>query len=146
MSGLRRRLLRFLVIILVYCPALLLARNPIEDVAVDRVDLIELNHCYDDHGWLVFEQIIFYEWSPHTSHYNVKDWRSLKVVSQLPRWDAKRAMYVATWHDGKVIRTVTAPSFRESWTQYDPELIERRYLPRQLRGLLKKTPFKLRND
>ena len=76
--------MRLLVIALILCPALLLARNPVEDIAIDRVDLIELNHCYDEHGCLVFEQIIFYEWSPHTSHYNVKDWRSLKVISQLP--------------------------------------------------------------
>ena len=138
--------MRLLVIALVLCPTLLLGRNPVEDIAVARVDLIELNHCYDEHGWLVFEQIIFYEWSPHTSHYNVKDWRSLKVISQLPHWDARTGTYVATWHDGKVIRTVNAPSFRESWTQYDPELIERRHLPRQLRGLLRKTPFKLRSD
>jgi hypothetical protein len=131
---------------LVLYPAQLQARNPVDDIAVDRVDLIELNHCYDEQGWLVFEQIIFYDWSPHTSHYNVKDWRSLKVVSQLPRWDARTGRFVAIWHDGKVIRTVIALSFRESWTQYDPELIERRYLPRQLRALLRKTPFKLRSN
>ena len=138
--------MRLLVLMLVLCPAQLQARNPVDDIAVDRVDLIELNHCYDEQGWLVFEQIIFYDWSPHTSHYNVKDWRSLKVVSQLPRWDARTGRFVAIWHDGKVIRTVIALSFRESWTQYDPELIERRYLPRQLRALLRKTPFKLRSN
>lgn len=36
-----------------------LCLNPTEHVAVDEVDLIELNHFYDDRGKLVFRQLIF---------------------------------------------------------------------------------------
>ena len=38
--------MRLLVIALVLCPTLLLGRNPVEDIAVDRVDLIELNEAF----------------------------------------------------------------------------------------------------
>ena len=34
---------------------------------------------------------------------------------------------------GEVLRTVTAKSFRETWTQHDPELAERDYLPKERR-------------
>ena len=138
--------MKFLAAILILLTTVAYASNTNEDIADDHVDLIELNHCYDEHGWLVFEQVIFYQWSPHKSHYNVRDWRTLKDNAQLPRRDARTGKYVAIWHDGKIIRTVTAPSFRETWTQYDPELVERQHLPRQLRGLLRKAPFQLRNE
>ena len=57
--------------------------NPLEDLARDRVDLIEVNHFYDEQGRLVFDQIIFYDWSPMQCRYQVRDWRLLKFFDSL---------------------------------------------------------------
>ena len=112
--------------------------NPIEDVSVDRVDLVELNHFHDEQGKQVFDQIIFYDWSPTRGRYNVLAWRLLKHPSQLPVRDWSTGDYVTVWRDNAVVREVRAQTMRESWTQYDPELIERAFLPKEQRRELRK--------
>jgi len=115
-----------------------LTSNPVENVIRDRVALIELNHFYDDNGGLVFDQVIFYEWCDRTCRFNVRAWRLLKSPKQIPVRDQRRGRYVAIWHDGDILRHVDAPSFRETWTQYDPELAERKFLAKDKRqGLTK---------
>jgi len=118
-----------------------LCLNPIEDVAVDRVDLVELNHFHDEQGKQVFDQIIFYDWSPTRGRYNVLAWRLLKHPSQLPVRDWSTGDYVTVWRDNAVVREVRAETMRESWTQYDPELIERSFLPKEQRRELRKRPM-----
>jgi hypothetical protein len=102
------------------------------------VDLIEINHFYDDHGRLVFDQIIYYDWSPAESRYHVRAWRLLKQKAQIPHRNWEHGDYVAVWHDGDLLRKVRAQSIRESWTQYDPELAEREFLPKEKRRELRK--------
>lgn len=109
------------------------ATHPVEDVAWDRVDLVEVNHFYDPQGRLVFDQVIFYDWSVSQCRFNVRAWRLLKKPGQVPQRNWKTGMYEAVWHDGGVLRKVQAESFRESWTQRDPELEERAYLPKNQR-------------
>lgn len=115
-----------------------LGLNPTEDVARERVDLMEVNHFYDEQGRLVFDQVIFYDWSPEHSRYMVRAWRLVKNPTQLPERDWREGGYLAVWQDGEVVRRVQAPSMRESWTQYDPELAEREYLPKERRKELRK--------
>jgi len=110
-----------------------LGTNPIRHVTVDQVEVIEYNHFYDEHGRHVFDQLIFYDWSPRENRYQIRDWRLIKTVSQAPYHDAKRGFYFATWHDGLTLRQVRGASIRETWTQYDPELIERSVLPKEHR-------------
>ena len=107
--------------------------DPVEDVAIDRVDLIELNHFYDEQGKHVFDQIIFYDWSPQSGRYHVRAWRLLKKPAQIPSRNWKHGEFVAVWHDGDLLRRVRGTSVRESWTQYDPELIEREFLAKDKR-------------
>jgi hypothetical protein len=114
-----------------------LGLNPAEDVARERVDLMEVNHFYDEQGRLVFDQVIFYDWSPEHSRYMVRAWRLVKNPSQLPERDWRDGGYQAVWQDGEVLRRVRAASMRETWTQYDPELIEREYLPKERRRELR---------
>lgn len=120
---------------------LLLAVIPPELVARESVDLIEVNHFYDEQGRLVFDQVIFYDWSPPHSRYQVIAWRLVKCRSQLPSRDWNGGGHVAIWADGETIRSVRAAGYRETWTQYDPELVERETLPkcqrRELRQLSK---------
>jgi len=106
-------------------------------VARESVDLIELNHFYDEHGRLVFDQVIFFDWSSSESRYNVRAWRLVKNPSQLPQRDWSGGGYSAMWQDGEQIRHIRSKSIRETWTQYDPELVEREYLPKEKRKELR---------
>jgi hypothetical protein len=114
-----------------------LGTSPQQDVARETVDLIEINHFYDEHGRLVFDQVIFYDWSAGDARYMVRAWRLVKNPAQLPHRDWKDGGYSAFWQDGEQLRHVRSSSIRESWTQYDPELVEREYLPKERRKELR---------
>lgn len=98
-----------------------------------RVDMIELNHFVDEDGREVFRQVIFYDWSKSDKRFHVRAWRLVKKPSQLPqqRWDPP--MYQCTWHDDGMLRQVWAPTMRETWTQRDPERVNRKILPEDQR-------------
>ncbi|QDT09294.1 hypothetical protein [Stieleria marina] len=102
-------------------------------VARQRVDMIELNHFIDDQGREVFRQVIFYDWSKPEKQFHVRAWRLIKKPSQLPerRWNPDQ--YQCTWHDEGILRHVWAPSMRETWTQRDPERVNRALLPEDQR-------------
>lgn len=123
----------FLCLSLWLCCGTASALVPNQNTAHDSVDLIEVNHYYNEHGRLVFDQIIFYEWSDTKARYDILAWRLLKRPSQLPIKDWKTGLYQAIWHDGSTLRHVVGKAFRESWTQYDPELRERDFLPKDER-------------
>ena len=113
------------------------AISPREDVATERVDLIEVNHFYDDQGRLVFDQLLFYDWSHDDARYQLRAWRMVKNSSQLPQRNWQSGGYSSVWQDGEVLRKVVSPTTRESWTQYDPELTEREFLPKERRKELR---------
>jgi hypothetical protein len=115
------------------------ALNPPESVVTDHVDVIEVNHFFDEHGKLVFDQVLYYDWSAAESRYHVRAWRLLKSPAQIPQKDWQRGDYVATFYDGDALREIRAKSMRESWTQYDPELVEREALPKERRRELRST-------
>ncbi len=102
-------------------------------VVKDVVDLVEVNHYHDARGEHVFDQLIFYDWSSQKRRFQVRAWRLIKTESQLPRRDYRQGIWLVRWHDDGVLREVTAASRRETWTQYDPELIERENLPQDQR-------------
>jgi hypothetical protein len=110
--------------------------NPQQHVVRDRVDLIEVNHFYDEKGKLFLEQLIFYDWCPKTSHYNIRTYRLLKDPLEVPRRNYEDRGYVVIWREGPAVRKVYATAVRESWTQYDPEIAERRHLPKDQRKSL----------
>ncbi|MGB7346206.1 MAG: hypothetical protein WBD20_18455 [Pirellulaceae bacterium] len=102
-------------------------------LARQRVDLIELNHFVDEEGREVFRQVIFYDWSNAKKQFHVRAWRLVKKPAQLPerRWNPDQ--YQCTWHDEGLLRQVWAPSMRETWTQRDPERVNRDLLPEDQR-------------
>ena len=106
------------------------------------MDLIEIKQCYDGQVRLVFDQVIFYDWSPSESHYHVCAWRLLKNPTQIPHRNWQNKDFIAVWHDGEILREVRAGTIRESWTQYDPELLERERLPKEKRRELRKLLIK----
>lgn len=102
--------------------------------AHDRVALIELNHYFNENGDKVFDQVIFYDWNEALGRFDVVTWRLVKHESQIPRPECcGRKQYTTLWYDGEIQRAVVADSFRETWTQHDPELSEREVMPRELR-------------
>lgn len=114
--------------------------NTSPKVAEERVDLIEINHFHDDQGRPVFDQIIFYDWSQTDQRYQIRDWRLLKNANQIPLRNTGDGEYVAVWTDFKsrdALRKTQAKLLRESWTQYDPELVEREFLPEGKRRKLR---------
>ncbi len=117
------------------------APRPSSFVVRDNVDLVEVNHYHDQHGQKVFDQLIFYDWSEQRKRFQVRAWRLIKSERQLPRRDYRADLYRVLWHDEGVLREVVAKAHRETWTQHDPELVEREYLPQDQRiDLSKVTP------
>ena len=101
---------------------------PYTPIIHDSVDVIEINHFYDEQGRLVFDQEIFCRWFDTDCRFHVCDWRLLKTTDQWPyktRWGGYRAI----WMDGPIMRRVDCNILRETWTQDDHELLEREKLP-----------------
>lgn len=94
---------------------------------VDHVDLVEINHFCDEYGRAILHQMIFYDWCEESGRYQVRDWQPLRKSYQYPSHDWRKDCYTAVWYDKGVKRVVEADLVRETWTQYDPELIERNY-------------------
>jgi hypothetical protein len=105
--------------------------EPVEDF----VDVVHLEHFYDERGQLVFSQHIFIDevlCPGNRIASEVTAWRLVK--GQTVNRDA-RGWYVL-WNDGDTLRRVRARSYRETHSQVDSELAAREHLPQcQRRGL-----------
>lgn len=111
---------------------------PPRELPEDRVDAVELNHYYSENGKPIFDQLLFFDWCPVEHRYQVRDWRLVKNRAQIPRLEGSE--YVAVWSDFKeedAIRVTRAKVFYETWTQWDPEVYEREFLPDDKRKRLK---------
>lgn len=102
---------------------LLLILCDIRAVPSTHVDLIEINHLHDESGKHKSTQIILWDWSPDYRRYQVRAW-----------WIPERL------HDelsGLTItkrdRTIVGRAVRETWTDYDPEVENRKVFPCHLR-------------
>ncbi|TWT34704.1 hypothetical protein [Blastopirellula retiformator] len=102
---------------------LILAAIPVQAATIDRVDLIEVNHFFDEQGRHVIDQIIFWDWD--RDRFQIRAWRLINSDAQLPTRDWRRDQYVCYWRDLMQLRKVYAPRKRETWTTYDPEVLER---------------------
>jgi hypothetical protein len=109
---------------------------PSNDLASDEVDLVEVNHFYDQRGEYICDQLIFYDWSPAENRFQVRAYRPVNSEAQRPTRNWQSGGYDIYWIDADVTRHVHAKALRETWTQYDPERRERAHLPKdQRRGL-----------
>ncbi|MEM9586334.1 MAG: hypothetical protein AAGA03_03560 [Planctomycetota bacterium] len=98
-----------------------------------EVDLIEINHFVDDQGREVFRQLIFYDWSSRSGEFHVRAWRLIKHDRQLPRRRWNPDHYQCNWWEEGRKRVVWSKSLRETWTQEDPERVNRAILPESQR-------------
>lgn len=125
-------------------PLLLHAAGPSPNATGEfqqRVDLIELNHYYDDLGRHQYDQVIFYEWSPDFCRFHVIAWTLVekdlrKIPSKLPG----SGDYAVHWYDrdARVQRQVLSRLYRETWTQSDPERSNKRWMEEKDRLCLAK--------
>lgn len=104
---------------------ILLAILPQPVVIVDTVDRLELNHFYDDNGGLVLKQYIGWERDGRC--------RFWTMDKQLPLRKDVTGMWILLFDDGFILREIRSPSYSESHTQYDPELLDRELLPKEAR-------------
>lgn len=108
---------------------------------VQNVDVIEYNHYYNEDGGHVYDQVIFYEWSPDYGRLHVVYWRLVKKPGGVtPRKDPCRKDYYCRWYDTeyKRYRVVRSKIMQETWTKTDPERENKRLMEERYRaGLLK---------
>jgi hypothetical protein len=117
------------------------------NTAEEYVDLIELNHFYDHQGRHVYDQVIFYEHSPETGRFQVRAWCLIEDRDNLSRRPVKNVethRYQVDWFDNdqRLVRKITSRSFRESWTQIDPERANKIILEERSRIALVQNPKK----
>ena len=105
---------------------LLLATIPMDGTVVrESVDLVEKNHYYDCDGREVFCQWIFYDWQG--GRHQVVAWRMAREEHNF-----RQAPPVLTWSENGV-RQIRGMYWRETWTQWDPEIADREILERKSR-------------
>jgi hypothetical protein len=92
------------------------------------VDVIELNHVYDHRCEIRFHQLIYWRWHVSDRKYHVAHWRMVDEHYYV-------AMNVIGWRDSYQMPdfgqryTVDANSYRETWTQYDREVLDHQEWP-----------------
>lgn len=124
---------------------LLLTILPSPEPLRERCDRIEVNHFYDDDRRLVFDQLLFWDWSHDSGRFQLRAWRMVKwqqhgkqapYALMIPQRHGRR--WESNWMDGDLWRCVEAECVIETWTQYDPELTEREFLPKEHRRELRR--------
>ena len=125
----------------VFFIALVCLDIPRSPVLEDRVDVMELNWCYNSEtGRLNFVQLIFWEWKNQFEggHYVVVDWR-MADREKPPIFRKEGGMYVLIFKDRDCWRSVKSKSVRYTWTYYDPEVDNRKEFAREFRrGLVER--------
>lgn len=87
------------------------------------VDMIEVNHCHDACGVFRFTQIVLWDWSPDYCRYHVVAWWiPERLIDEIDGHTARRS--------GK---TIEGRLMRETWTSYDPEVLNRKVFACELR-------------
>ncbi len=114
----------------------------------EHVDLIELNHFYDQQGRLVYDQVIFYEQSPETGRFQVRAWclvEDREFLNRRPTKNYETQLYQVDWYDTdqRLLRKITSRLYRESWSQVDPERANKKLLDERLRLSMVQNPSKL---
>jgi hypothetical protein len=106
------------------------------------VDLIELNHHYDANGRHLYDQAIFWEWSPDHRRYDVVSW-VLIDSSRLDHYPKRIGdFHVLRFSDvyDKFRRVIKSRKYRETVTcnPADPERLNKNVFDERLRtGLAK---------
>jgi hypothetical protein len=111
----------------------------------EEVDLIEVNHFHDELGRHVYDQVVFYGWSAAAGDYHVRGWCLLDDPARWPRRNKGSGLYQVIWHDRdqRVQRQIVSRHYTETWTQVDPERVNKRLLDEKHRTSLVRAPARL---
>lgn len=96
-----------------------------------RCDVLELNHYYSRDGKNTFVQLIFWTQhyvpgGPNRIGFRARGFRMMSVDKNLPESINNYFRYIATGEPNqKCYVEVRAPVYNETWTQIDPEAINR---------------------
>lgn len=100
-------------------------------IPTQTVDLIELNHYRPADGCQGFDQLIFWEYSPDYRRYDAMGFVIINEPCQLPAKDAQGyAVRVNRFGREYIVRSAM---YRETTTSSDPERLNLRLLPQELR-------------
>lgn len=92
-----------------------------------QVDLIELNHFYDELGRHAYDQVILWERSPDYNRFDVCDWWLVECLEEFP---CKCGERFVVQHGA---RCISSKLFRETWTYSDPERDNKKLLDEKYR-------------
>ena len=98
------------------------------NVQTETVDVIELNHVVDD-GEVRFTQMIYWRWESD-GRLHAAAWRRVAenhYVCQVGTHCRDE------WQRDGVTHVVRGETYRERWSQYDPELEDRKEWPQSRR-------------
>jgi len=114
----------------------------------EYVDLIELNHFYDQYGRLVYDQVIFYEQAPESGRFQVRAWclvEDRETLNRRPVKNLETQLYQVDWFDSdqRMVRKITSRLYRESWTQHDPERVNKKVHEERLRIAMMQHPSRM---
>lgn len=91
-----------------------------------RCDVVEINHYMNEDGTCHFTQVIAWDWA---YDYHAKQCQGWRMVDE---WWRTRTGIKAIDNGGREFQ-LNAPSFIETWTDYDPELRNRKLHPEKYR-------------
>jgi hypothetical protein len=93
------------------------------------VDLVEYNHYYDSDTKKILDQIIAYDWDDSSKKFLVRQWW-IPTELQISRHEDYK---ILQWTDRIKYRhrKLRTKSFKETHTDYDPEVRNRKYLDPQ---------------
>lgn len=115
--------------------ALLLALQPLSPVVRDDFDMLEINHAYNEDAQPIFTQVIGWDWK-HNRHVVA----AYRVVQGEISGERLGSDWRVVWCDNGVLRDARSPRFIETWTQCDPELIDRDTWPMENRRDFRSKP------
>jgi hypothetical protein len=106
-----------------------------------KVDAVEINHYHDAKGEYVFSQLILRRWLRLAagSGHRVEDWRLIKSDRHLTITSKHGRKQIMFTEDG-ILRVLEVSRIRETWTQIDPELVDREIYPQDQRRSYLTTP------
>ena len=110
----------------------LIAMPPLDGAVEDRVDVLEVNHVYDENANLVLSQLIGWDWSERDAAFRVRFWRLYRQQMQ-PQRQWHSGEWMSVFNDGDSLRRIRAQTLWTRWLQYDIELQDRHYLPQDRR-------------
>ena len=113
--------------------AVILLGSGRHNAPTDHVDLVEVNHY--ESGGHGYDQTIFYEWSEDYRRYHVVGWFLAEQLEHYPTQTSDG--YVCYRINVKKEYVIHAKHYRETWTDFDPERLNKKVFDEERRRGLK---------